>query len=57
MIKSFMQIFLRKKEPVDLEVMKQVVKEFIDSVMVLTEGDREYIKKFMQGGTRSETAL
>lgn len=40
---------LRKKEPVDLEVMKQVVKEFIDSVMVLSEGDSEYIKKFKQG--------
>ncbi len=40
---------LRKKEPVDLEVMKQVVKEFIGSVMVLSEGDSEYIKKFKQG--------
>lgn len=40
---------LRKKEPVDLEAMKQVVEKFIDSVMVLTPGDREYIEKFMQG--------
>lgn len=29
---------LRKKEPVDLEVIKKVVKGFIDSVMVLTPG-------------------
>ena len=40
---------LRKKEPVDLEAMKQVVKEFIDSAMVLTPGETEYIEKFMQG--------
>jgi len=40
---------LRKKEPVDLEAMKQIVKGFIDSVMVLTSGDREYIDRFMQG--------
>ena len=40
---------LRKKEPIDLEAMKQVVKEFIDRVMELTLGDREYIEKFMQG--------
>lgn len=40
---------LRKKEPVDLEAMKKIVKEFINGVMVLSPGDREYIDRFMQG--------
>ena len=40
---------LRKKEPVDLGAMKQSVKGFIDRIMVLTPGEREYIDRFMQG--------
>lgn len=40
---------LRKKEPFDLEAAKKVVKEFIDGVMVLNQGDKEYIDRFMQG--------
>lgn len=40
---------LRKKEPVDLDAMKKSVKGLIDSIMVLTPGEKEYIDRFKQG--------
>ena len=45
---------LRKGEKVDLENMKKTVIAFLDDLLILNDGEKEYLHEFEQGNYRPE---